>query len=238
MPFVVGEGDPAWDNQPEDGDFVFKAVDFQYVDNISDLARPPGPLRFSLDVPAPPMPPSLPTVAAPTPSLLDRLLGRTPRALPPPAASDDFMQRFEFTQRQTAYEGQRFFAAITPALRAAGVSAAYCRYDGGNDEGFSYFGHYLSSTGEVLELDAVTARLATTDMRARLQALHSDRKAAPTAADLGEEIALEGAVMLNGSGYGNGPYMLYGAFTVDFNACTISDDPNAAPRPEADGIER
>jgi hypothetical protein len=39
----------------------------------------------------------------------------------------------------------------------------------------------------------------------------------------------EWATMLLGSGYGTGEYSMYGAFTVDLEACTISDDPDADP---------
>lgn len=238
MPFVVGEGDPAWDNQPEDSDLVFKVSDFQYVESVFTLSRPPGPLTYSLDAPAAMAPLAGAKPAPAKRSLLDRLLGRSPDVVAQPAAEPvDFMKSFEHQQKQAEVDGRRFFAAITPAFRAAGIKAARCRYDGGNDEGFSYFEHYLSAAGEEVSPDVVAQRLAATDIGARLRALHPDRTAVPTGAELGEEIALEGAVMLNGTGYGNGPYLMYGAFTVDFDACTLTDDPQAAPNPDFYGVQ-
>jgi hypothetical protein len=39
----------------------------------------------------------------------------------------------------------------------------------------------------------------------------------------------EWAAMLLGDSYGTGEYSMYGAFTVDLEACTIADDPHADP---------
>ncbi|HKD31545.1 MAG TPA: hypothetical protein VKC66_37285 [Xanthobacteraceae bacterium] len=37
------------------------------------------------------------------------------------------------------------------------------------------------------------------------------------------------ASMLLGDGFGTGEYSMYGAFTVDLDTCTITDDPGADP---------
>ena len=40
---------------------------------------------------------------------------------------------------------QSLFSTMVPALRSLGVRRAYCRYDGGNDEGFSWLGSLCNS---------------------------------------------------------------------------------------------
>ena len=39
----------------------------------------------------------------------------------------------------------------------------------------------------------------------------------------------EWASLLLGESYGTGEYSMYGAFVVDLDKCTITDDPNADP---------
>jgi hypothetical protein len=46
---------------------------------------------------------------------------------------------------------------------------------------------------------------------------------------LGDTLCAEWAAMLLGNGFGTGEYSMYGAFTVDLEACTIIDDPKADP---------
>jgi hypothetical protein len=46
------------------------------------------------------------------------------------------------------------------------------------------------------------------------------------------------ASRLLGRGYGTGPFWLYGAFTVDLDACTLVDDRNAGPVVQNIDIER
>jgi hypothetical protein len=230
MPFVVGEGDPAWDNQPEDEEQIFKISDFQYVENIAYPARPDGPVTFALDLPAVG---SVRAATAAKPTLLDRLLGRAAKA---PEAFDS-VKGFEEREKQYQDDSRRFLAAVTVAMRAAGVKSAYGHYNGGNDEGFSNFGRFMSASGSALELQDVTARLAKTDLASRLAAFRPDRAYGGEAGVLGEEIAEVCSVLLLGSGYGNGPFLMYGGFTIDFDACTITDDPAAEPE-AVYGIER
>ena len=51
-------------------------------------------------------------------------------------------------------------------------------------------------------------------------------------------LAIESAALLLGQGYGTGPYWLYGAFTIDLDACTILDDRQAEPIVENIQLER
>jgi len=44
-----------------------------------------------------------------------------------------------------------------------------------------------------------------------------------------ERLCEEWAEMLLGRGYGTGEYSMYGAFTVDLDTCTVTDDSNADP---------
>jgi hypothetical protein len=45
----------------------------------------------------------------------------------------------------------------------------------------------------------------------------------------GLSLSTEWASLLLGQSFGTGEYLMYGAFTVDLESCTITDDPNADP---------
>jgi hypothetical protein len=134
--------------------------------------------------------------------------------------------------------GQQTLALVVPALRGIGVRYAYCRYDGGGDEGFAWLDHVVLGSGDWLTADQAAARLAETGAKPWPE----DGDATPTklgdrdgeAAAAWRDGALtpfadECASRLLGNGFGTGEHLLYGAFTVDLDACTIADDPNADP---------
>lgn len=158
-------------------------------------------------------------------SCLDRLLGRNVQPVSRPAYSSEY-----FEKRQ-----QQLVALMVPALRDLGVKQLYCRYDGGNDEGFAWFDHAIQRSGETMALDALARRLSETDLpRVAYEAsIVQQRGAFPDHARMAELLhhclAEEWACQLLGSHYGTGPFSMYGAFTVDLDNCTIVDDPNADP---------
>jgi hypothetical protein len=141
--------------------------------------------------------------------------------------SPEWMANFHVEQKRKAEEALERVAVWAAAFRAAGVRRVLIRYDGGNDEGFTHF--------EALEM-ADGSRLTSQDARA------SDvvRTAIEATGDKSDtngfekygylEILDDAAVAFLGPGFGTGPYELFGAITVDCEACTITDekDPSRA----------
>ena len=225
MPYYFGEGDPGWNEDGEDEYRPPKVAQFRYLPP-PDVGGPPGPVRFSDQ---PPAASPLPRAAPPTPSLLDRLLGRRPPPSPPAPRLT-----WEEQQQEQERRGQHALALFVAALREIGARRVYGRYDGGNDEGFAWLDHVELRSGDRLAADEVTSRLAATSLVERLaDADLWHRRRWTTAQDVRElvdfTLAPVLAARLLGGGYGTGPFCLYGAFTVDLDACTIVDDPDAAP---------
>jgi hypothetical protein len=228
MPYCFGEGDPGWDELMEgDAARAPKVSQFYYL-TPPDMGGPPSPVRFSDQVPAP-------RGAAPAaPSLLDRLLGRRPGA--------EAMLGQE-REAERARSSQQWLALIVAALREIGVRRVYGRYDGGNDEGFAWLDHVALASGERLTPDEAARRLAATRLRERLADAglwHAQWGAGEKAMrDVAlDALVTECAVNLLGGGYGTGPFYMYGAFTVDLDACTIVDDRDAEPIAENIQIEK
>src|SRR5262245_28373791 len=245
MPFYFGEGDPGWDEGDEDerGYRPPKASQFHYEPPFRFL---PGPKVVSVQEPAPfsdQVPPPLPVVpsspdpqppAAPAPGLLDRLtdrlLGSRPPAPRPAQRPTLEEQRQEWERR-----GQHAIALFVAALREIGARRLYCRYDGGNDEGFAWLDHAELRSGERLEAKALAARLAGTQLLERLADARLGRhqqgwtRTSNVHGAMAVTLVPELAGRLLGPGYGTGSFCMYGAFTVDLDTCTIADDRNAEP---------
>ena len=135
----------------------------------------------------------------------------------------------------TSSNGSGLFAIAIPELREIGVRRAYCRYDGGNDEGFSWLDsiemrddEWITGAELVqrLQKGQLLDKLCAADMLSRIDGM-SDQQLLEDVIDhwLGDEWA----AMLLGESFGTGEYSMYGAFTVDLDACTIIDDRNADP---------
>jgi hypothetical protein len=102
------------------------------VPSLGDVVEPAEPPHVAQphQEPAPTTPPRR--------GILDRLL-RWSRPLGPPQPSS-FQERQRESQRMAERRIRRLFAVIKPALREIGAQRIYCRYDGGNDEGFALLG--------------------------------------------------------------------------------------------------
>ena len=120
---------------------------------------------------------------------------------------------------------------MVPVLKELGVRRIYCRYDGGNDEGFAWLESMELRDGARIDGDA----RRDVQAQALLQATDrvKDSGAVTDEAFLANPgcgwLCDEWAMMLLGDSFGTGEYSMYGAFTVDLDACTISDDSNADP---------
>lgn len=151
-----------------------------------------------------------------------------------PGVGDLFAQRRRQAQ-EAAYRRQRLFSVMVPALRQLEGRRVHCVYDGGNDEGFSWFGSLETPDGK-LSLDELCTRLAGTGLVDKLRQadwLHQSpdhpRDEAEVIRDVLEySLPEEWAVLLLGEGFGTGEFSMYGAFTVDLEILTIRDDRDAS----------
>jgi hypothetical protein len=130
---------------------------------------------------------------------------------------------------------RQLFAVVIPVLREIGAQRAYCRYDGGNDEGFSWLDNVEMQDGARIATDALEQRLSEVQLVEKLYAAGMMKRTDHMSEQeqlksfVRYSLCDEWATMLLGSGYGTGEYSMYGAFTVDLEACTIRDDPAADP---------
>lgn len=140
--------------------------------------------------------------------------------------------------------GEQAAISFSRELRDAGIVSVYCRVDGGNDEGFAWVESARSAGGRELSADQVVELLLGRGADERLAA--PDRNAFGAESRSSHELmrrqldwtlANAWAIRLHGSGYGTGEYLMYGAFTADLVARTITDDPEAAPVVENIHIE-
>jgi hypothetical protein len=236
MPYYWGEGDPGWNEEEEGGEHEHrlpKASQFRYSLPFHLLPPPESigqheSVQFSDQIPPRPAFP-IPEATPQTRSFLDHLLGR--RAGPPAPAP---RLTLEQQQEASAYRHQYMLALVVAALREIGVRRVYCRCDGGNDEGFAWLDHAETRSGERFAPDLLARRLAATKLLEHaVDAKLWHRRRLTRAQGLGDiadrAFASDCAGRLLGGGFGTGRMLLYGAFTVDLDACTIVDDRNAEP---------
>jgi hypothetical protein len=214
MPYVYDETEIEWPEDdgewepppPRPDQFVYYAP--------ADFLGSPEPVHFSVAEP-----PQAVELAPAAPGE------------PPLSAEEQRRQREKARQERM----QRAFALGVSALRKAGAQRLYCRYDGGNDEGFSWLDRAEMTDGARLDASALSGRLADAGLLDKIYATGMMR---PSDHESGRqqlgffldcELIYEWATMLLGSSYGTGEYSMYGAFTVDLEACTITDDRNADP---------
>jgi hypothetical protein len=202
MPFVYVQTE---DELPEDGaDSPPRADQFIYLPP-PELGGARPPVHFSVAPIAP----------------------GTEAASPPPEDSDE-----EEMQQQ---DRQQLFAIAIPELRASGARRVYCRYDGGNDEGFSWLDGIEMQDGARITGAALAQRLQEGPLLDKLIAADMLNRDVGQSAQqqlqdvMSDWLCAEWATMLLGEDFGTGEYSMYGAFTVDLDACTIIDDRNADP---------
>jgi hypothetical protein len=246
MPFVYDQADI--DHQEDDGRPP-RADQFVYLP-APEYNSVRQPVRFSIVPPEPiepepPAPPAVPVQApAPPPvqtrrfSLLN-FLRRSRR--PSTTVVGELRLSFPERQREAKLRQERrtaqLFSIVVPALRAIGVRRVYCRYDGGNDEGFAWFDHYEIEDGKPMDSQLVGQRLREMKVYQELGAaglVQASGEAAQHEMEtlgnlVGGMLSDEWAAILLGQGFGTGEYLMYGAFMVDLEECIISDDPNARP---------
>jgi hypothetical protein len=238
MPFVYDQTETQWPD--EDSDPAPPSVDqFVYIP-VPQFGGARDPVEFSvppftglIELVEPPQP-AQPQPAEPEPQrrgLLGRLLGQRPPSASAPPSPASYQASRQLLQRRHEQRRQQLFAAMVPALKEIGVRRIYCRYDGGNDEGFAWLESLEMRDGARIEGDArrdvqAQAVLHATNRVKRSGAVTDEAFLANLGCDW---LGHEWASMLLGDSYGTGEYFMYGAFTVDLDACTVTDDTNADP---------
>jgi len=244
MPFVYDQSEIEWPEDESDPPPP-RADQFVYIP-APDFGGAREPVRFSILPSRDPVEPAEPEVTperqqsapaeSPRRSFLDRLLGR-PMSSPQPSQIS-YEERRRRSERQREQRRQAFFAIMVPALREIGVRRAYCRYDGGNDEGFAWLDRFEMQDGQRVSTDTMASRLHEMRVQERLYAAEFMKRAEGASDDevRGEIKSLATdwlctywASMLLGDGFGTGEYSMYGAFVVDLERCTIIDDRDATP---------
>ena len=178
----------------------------------------------------------LPRPPVPRRSILDRLLGRAPSS----ESRQQWQGYLEEDRRRSRLlqeqRRQQLLSIMVPALRTIGVRRAYCRYDGGNDEGFAWLDRYEMEGGKRIEDAVLGQRLHEMNIQDKLysaarmiRGASSQQEMAELAGVACDWLSHEWASILLGESFGTGEYLMYGAFAVDLDECIISDDPNAGP---------
>jgi len=142
-------------------------------------------------------------------------------------------QALSETEQRMQLLAEKLAAIMLPALREIGGRRVYCRYDGGNDEGFAWLDSIETGDGKRIGADEIVQRLFDIQVKDKLYAAElmrndvhmSDQEQLYETIRYG--MPTDWATMLLGRGYGTGEFWMYGAFTVDLVACTITDDPRA-----------
>jgi hypothetical protein len=154
-----------------------------------------------------------------------------------PVSLRDLYERAESGKRGAGAEV--ISATLAASMAALGAVRTYCRYAGGNDEGFAYFDHCVFKDDSVRDADRVARDLMATNaalfanVRQVLGKFIHGFPDTGRFADVRElldwAVANEWAVQLLGR-YGTGGYTMYGAFWVDLDTGLVTDDPNAQQR--------
>ena len=233
MPFIYDMTSP--EALDEDFDFAPSVEQFAYLPP-PEYYNVPQPIQFSILPPETeepePMPPARPAAMA-RPFSIAGLFGRrkplSEKLVQQRKAYFDERQRREYLRHE--WRTRKLFSIVVPALKAAGVRSVYCRYDGGNDEGFAWFDHYATVSGALVAADLVGEKLQEIRIGEMLPKIVTNlpNEAGALGHYIGGILSHYWSSMLLGSGFGTGEYVMYGAFIADLDKCTIIDDPKADP---------
>jgi hypothetical protein len=147
------------------------------------------------------------------------------RPRPAPGLFDIVRPKKPVTQDEWQAKVDRFAATLAQEFVKLGAAKAYVRYDGGNDEGFSWFDHCIMQDGSTRNVDELAR-----DLEAAGFTRPTDFYTGGALRDFLEEIIGDTwSWRLLGSGWGAGPIVLFGGFFVDLKTGVVTDDVNAAP---------
>lgn len=116
-------------------------------------------------------------------------------------------------------------AQLAEEMVKLGAVKAVVRYDGGNDEGFAWFEHCIMQDGSSCSADELAR-----DLEAAGYVRPADFYTGGSLREFLEDvIGQTWSWRLLGTGWGTGPFVLFGAFSVDLKTGVVTDDPNPTP---------
>jgi hypothetical protein len=131
-----------------------------------------------------------------------RLFGKKPEPEIPAPTQEQIWENYQQRAKATAAHALWEFNNATKARRDMGIKRVIGSYDGGNDESFTNFQSVELNDG---------SRFGPANLPAHLKV------------ETFQAIIDQAVDILMGS-YGEGPFDLRGAVTVDFETCTITDE--------------
>lgn len=216
MPYYYGADSPGWDeylDQAEaEGIDIPSTSSFAYVEPWqAKTSVVPFPATPGVE-PIIPAQPRYPVQIAQPPArqgFFSRLFGRPPApVVSVPAATPEQLQDWHsnFLKREKATSEHALWKVSTVAarFRAAGVKRVFGSYDGGGDESFTHFHSVEMNDGRRVDYNGL------------------ERKGLDY-----EALINEAASAIMGR-FDAGEFVLRGALTIDFDACTITDEKDAA----------
>jgi len=215
MPYYFGADLPGWeeylDEAESEGIDLPPLTSFQYVEpwqtKTSVVSFPATPGTEPTIPPNPEYPAKFATPA--NQSFLSRLFGQPPAPAPAPAqpTPEDWQNwRTKFFEVEKARSAHALWKVSKAAdrFRAAGVRRVFGGYDGGGDESFTHFRSVEMNDGRRLDYNGLEQNWLDC-----------------------EALIFDAAAAIMGQ-FDAGEFTLRGALTVDFDACTITDEKDAA----------
>jgi hypothetical protein len=222
MPYYFDEEDESyWDDEyrkrfekddwdEDDIDYEVPKSLFKYIEpwqanaTVLSFSETPGP--------EPEIPERIPYFrnASPAPSqgFFARLFGTEPAPAaqrPQPTSEQQWLENFRKIEEATCVHSLWKVARMTVPCRALGVKRVFGSFDGGGDESFTYFKAVEMRDGRVIPADELQREVRGVDC----------------------EHLVENAAQALMGGFDAGSFKLHGVLTIDFDACTITDETNA-----------
>ena len=213
MPYYFGAGSPGWDEHhttPELENFDGPLITlFEYIEpeqakaTVVSFPDVPG---LEPAIPGEPRYPGAASKVLSKRGFFSRLLGKkpAPATTNPDLTTQDSNTQFQEMENATSKHALWRVSAATANFRALGVKRVIGTYDGGGDESFTY-----CQFAEMID-----------GRRVRFHGVQG-----PGAAF--EGLIDDAATAIMG-GFDAGEFILRGALTIDFEACTITDEKDRA----------
>lgn len=215
MPYYFGADSPGWDEyldaaESESTD-IPPTSSFQYAEpwqaKTSVVSFPATP---GIEPTIPSAPESPVKFARPAKkSFFSRLFGKVPapapvRTQPTPEEWQNWQREFSEFEKARSEHALWKVSKAAARFRAAGVKRVLGGYDGGGDESFTHFRSVEMNDGRQLDYNGL------------------ERKG------LDYEALIDDAAAAIMGRFDAGEFTLRGALTIDFDACTITDEKDAA----------
>jgi hypothetical protein len=120
-------------------------------------------------------------------------------------SQENWLENYTKWQKAASAHALWQLSGLTATCRALGVKRVFGSYDGGGDEGFVYYRDMEMSDGRMI----------------------TEEQLRKIAEDVDYHQIVGNAVFALMGIFDAGPFVLHGVVTIDFDACTITDEKNA-----------